>query len=99
MFINPNNTSFSPNLNHFLLSVNTYILGFILSSISMPTHIFTPIHIARHSFAVNILNGGANIKTVQSLMGHASIEMTEKYLRVVDELKHKAINSLPDVVV
>ena len=56
-------------------------------------------HCARHSFAVNILNGGANIKTVQSLMGHASIEMTEKYLRVVDELKHKAINSLPDVVV
>lgn len=56
-------------------------------------------HCARHSFAVNILNGGANIKTVQSLMGHASIEMTEKYLRVVDELKHKAINSLPDIEV
>lgn len=54
-------------------------------------------HSARHSFAVNILNGGANIKTVQSLMGHASIEMTEKYLRVVDELKHKAINSLPEL--
>ncbi len=54
-------------------------------------------HCARHSFAVNILNGGANIKTVQSLMGHASIEMTEKYLRVVDELKHKAINSLPEL--
>lgn len=32
-------------------------------------------------------------------MGHASIEMTEKYLRVVDELKHKAINSLPDIEV
>lgn len=54
-------------------------------------------HSAHHSFAVNILNGGANIKTVQSLMGHASIEMTEKYLRVVDELKHKAINSLPEL--
>ena len=54
-------------------------------------------HCARHSFAVNILNNGANIKTVQSLMGHASIEMTEKYLRVVDELKHKAINSLPEL--
>lgn len=56
-------------------------------------------HCARHSFAVNVLNNGANIKTVQSLMGHASIEMTEKYLHVVDELKHKAINSLPDIVV
>lgn len=54
-------------------------------------------HCARHSFAVNVLNNGANIKTVQSLMGHASIEMTEKYLHVVDELKHKAINSLPEL--
>lgn len=54
-------------------------------------------HCGRHSFAVNILNGGANIKTIQSLMGHASKEMTEKYLRVVDELKHKAINSLPEL--
>lgn len=54
-------------------------------------------HCARHSFAVNILNAGANIKTVQSLMGHAGLEMTERYLHVVDELKHKAINSLPPV--
>lgn len=54
-------------------------------------------HCARHSFAVNILNAGANIKTVQSLMGHAGIEMTERYLHVVDELKHKAINSLPEI--
>lgn len=54
-------------------------------------------HQARHSFAVNVLNNGANIKTVQALMGHASIEMTEKYLHVVDELKHKAINSLPEL--
>lgn len=46
---------------------------------------------------MNILNAGANIKTVQSLMGHAGIEMTERYLHVVDELKHKAINSLPEV--
>lgn len=53
-------------------------------------------HCACRSFAVNLLNGGANIKTVQSLMGHASIEITEKYLCVVDELQHKAINSLPE---
>ena len=37
-------------------------------------------HCARHSFAVNILNGGADIKTVSSLLGHASLKMTEKYL-------------------
>ncbi len=52
-------------------------------------------HCARHSFAVNILNNGANIKTVASLLGHSSIRETEKYTRVIDSLKEAAINSLP----
>lgn len=52
-------------------------------------------HCARHSFAVNTLNYGANIKTVASLLGHTSLTMTERYLRAVDELKRAAIDSLP----
>ncbi|OJV23064.1 MAG: hypothetical protein BGO30_09355 [Bacteroidetes bacterium 41-46] len=52
-------------------------------------------HCARHSFAVNILNNGANIKTVASLLGHSGLQHTEKYTRAVDELKQKAIDSLP----
>ncbi len=54
-------------------------------------------HCGRHSFAVNILNNGANIKTVASLLGHSSIAMTEKYTRAVDRLKKEAINSLPEL--
>lgn len=52
-------------------------------------------HTARHSFAVNILNNGANIKTVASLLGHSGLKHTEKYTRAVDKLKEDAINSLP----
>lgn len=52
-------------------------------------------HVARHSFAVNILNNGANIKTVASLLGHSGLKHTEKYTRAVDKLKEEAINSLP----
>lgn len=52
-------------------------------------------HSGRHSFAVNVLNTGANIKTVSSLLGHASIKHTEKYLHVIDRLKVQAIHSLP----
>lgn len=55
-------------------------------------------HCARHSFAVNILNNGANIKTVASLLGHSGLKHTEKYTRAVDSLKEAAINSLPELV-
>ncbi|MBR6489780.1 MAG: site-specific integrase [Muribaculaceae bacterium] len=54
-------------------------------------------HCARHSFAVNILNNGANIKTVASLLGHSGLKHTEKYTRAVDKLKEDAINSLPSL--
>lgn len=54
-------------------------------------------HCARHSFAVNILNNGANIKTVASLLGHSSLKHTEKYTRAIDSLKQEAINSLPEL--
>ena len=54
-------------------------------------------HQSRHSFAVNILNNGANIKTVASLLGHSGLKHTEKYTRAVDKLKEEAINSLPEL--
>lgn len=54
-------------------------------------------HCARHSFAVNIFNNGANIKTVSSLLGHSGLKHTEKYTRAVDSLKQAAINSLPEL--
>lgn len=44
-----------------------------------------------------ILNNGANIKTVASLLGHSGLKHTEKYTRAVDKLKEEAINSLPEL--
>lgn len=51
-------------------------------------------HCARHSFAVNVLTHGADVKTVSSLLGHAGLKHTEKYTRVVDDLKRKAVQSI-----
>ncbi|MBR6541012.1 MAG: site-specific integrase [Bacteroidales bacterium] len=55
-------------------------------------------HCARHSFAVNILNNGANVKTLASLLGHSGLKHTEKYTRAIDSLKQDAINSLPKII-
>lgn len=49
-------------------------------------------HSARHSFAVNLLVGGANVKTVSDLLGHSSLKNTQKYLHVVDKQKNEAVN-------
>ena len=54
-------------------------------------------HCSRHSFAVNLLSNGANIKTVSDLLGHSSIVITEKYLHVIDSLKQDAIRSLGSI--
>ena len=54
-------------------------------------------HCARHSFAVNVLDKGANIKTVSTLMGHCDISTTEKYLHVLDKQKMEAVDSLGSI--
>ncbi len=52
-------------------------------------------HSARHSFATILLMNQANIKTVSDLLGHSRLDHTEKYTHIVDELKRKAVDSLP----
>jgi integrase/recombinase XerD len=48
-------------------------------------------HSLRHKFATDLLERGANIRTIQDLMGHGSLATTEVYLSVTEKSKRDAI--------
>ncbi|MGL6107197.1 tyrosine-type recombinase/integrase [Romboutsia sp.] len=49
-------------------------------------------HAFRHTYAIKLLNGGADILTVQELLAHASPEMTMRYAKLLDDTKRKTFD-------
>ena len=48
----------------------------------------------RHTYATRLLESGADIVTVQKLMGHSDLDTTGQYLNPDEDLKRKAVNRL-----
>ena len=59
-------------------------------------------HCARHSFGTNMAataaQKGLSVRVVQEMMGHSSLKYTERYTRVVDEQKRKAMQELTQLM-
>jgi integrase/recombinase XerD len=87
LFVNARGTRLSRQTGWTLLRAAAQRAG--LSSSVSP-------HVLRHSYATHLLDGGADIRVVQELLGHASVTTTQVYTLVtVDMLREVYASSHP----
>jgi integrase len=80
----PDDPSLEPGAGDFTIEAWVNLFG----KLRKKFHRSVRPHLLRHSYAVHMLRGGADVRVLQALFGHESIDDTAKYLRLVKEDVH-----------
>ncbi len=75
--------------------INRYVKKLMVMS-GITKHI--TFHCARHTFAVMMLDLGADLYTVSKLLGHSDVGVTQIYAKVLDKNKRAAIDMIPKLL-
>ena len=71
-----------------------HILSKMMEQASLHSKIYP--HMIRHSFATHLLAGGADMRTVQELLGHSHLSSTQVYTHITKEhLRKTYMNTHP----
>lgn len=93
-----NRTHSTVFINHYGQPITSEGIEYVLNQIVKRSSLNTKIHphMLRHSFATAMLNNGADIRSVQELLGHASLSTTQIYTHVTrDNLQNTYMKMFP----